>query len=90
MRSGEHACISVAPGKGRGRAGRFILSLRLTNNRWRSFAFLEENNAMSFFILFKAENKPQVLDRIRSVIAEIAQDPEKARLLYDDIHHNLR
>jgi multidrug efflux pump subunit AcrB len=79
---GEHRSIQVMRLERGKLAGKTILFFKTIAGKWRSFAFLTDDNEVHFFLKFAAQCTPQQLESARKAVAEIAANPDKARRIY--------
>lgn len=63
--------------------GRVVLSYKTRDNRWQSFAFLEDGNEVRFFLRIQAQCTVAQLDSMRAMVRSVSEDPERARLDYE-------
>ncbi len=87
-RAGEDAVIQIKRPKKGFHAGRVLLLLRSDMGSFRAIGTLREDGSVQFFLAFEANNA-KFLDRIRSVVSEVAQTTEKAHSLYEKVQPNL-
>jgi hypothetical protein len=87
-RAGEYAVIQIKrPTKG-SHSGCALLLLRSDVGTFPAIGTLWEDGSVQFFLAFEANNA-KFLDRIRSVVAEVAKSTEKARSFYEAVGPNL-
>jgi hypothetical protein len=87
-RAGERAAIQIKRPKKGFHAGCVLLLLRFDMGSFRAIGTLRKDGSVQFFLAFEANNA-KFLDRIRSVVSEVAQTTEKARSFYEEVQPNL-
>ena len=64
--------------------GKRILFARKNPKGWTSFAFLGEGNKIQLFRKFAESCTPQQLEGLRSLVAAVSADPQKALALFEE------